>query len=128
MEIHDLGIQSVFLLGAEDKRTALPRIINTPDPSQENVVTTNQTNPVKKNDRPTSKTPSLDDLLNAASDFDASRPVSDVDPGGSLDGSRLSKSATGKGDPYLQKVKAKLDNTMNAPASIPNLSSKSSLL
>ncbi|MBQ9817310.1 MAG: TonB C-terminal domain-containing protein [Proteobacteria bacterium] len=117
--LQDISIVEAPRLGAETRKTALPRIINTPDPAQENTVTTNKNNPQKKNDKPTKKSPSLDDLLNAANNFDEARPISDIDPGGSLDGSRLSKSATGKGDPYLQKVKAKLDNTMNAPASIP---------
>ncbi len=117
--LQDVSIVEAPRLGAETRKTALPRIINTPEPAQENTVTTNKTNPTKRNDKQTKKTPTLDDLLNAATDFDEARPISDVDPGGSLDGSRLSKSATGKGDPYLQKVKAKLDNTMNAPASIP---------
>ena len=117
--LQDIGIVEAPRLGAESRKTALPRIINTPEPSKANTVTTQKTakSPDKKDK--TSKKPSLDDLLNAASNFDDARPTSDVDPGGSPDGSRLSKSATGKGDPYLQKIKAKLDNTMNAPASIP---------
>ena len=118
--MQDIGIVEAPRLGAETRKTALPRIINTPEPSQANTVTTVENkNPTKKPDKPAKKTPTIDDLLNAASDFDEARPVSDIDPGGSVDGSRLSKSATGSGDPYLQKVKAKLDNTMNAPASIP---------
>ena len=117
--LQDIGIVEAPRLGADTRQTALPRIINTPEPSQDNTVTTNATNPQTKTERPTKKTPSVDDLLNAASDFDEARPISDADPGGSVDGSRLSKSSTGKGDPYLQKIKAKLDNTMNAPASIP---------
>ncbi len=115
--LKDVGIVEAPRLGAETRKTALPRIINTPEPSADNTVTTQKTQ--KKDDRPRKKAPTLDELLNAASTFDEARPVSDVDPGGSADGSRLSKSATGQGDPYLQKVKAKLDNTMNAPASIP---------
>ena len=118
--LQDIGIVEAPRLGAETKKTALPRIINTPEPSQANTVTTvDNKNNVKKNDKPTKKSPSIDDLLNAASQYDEARPISDIDPGGSADGSRLSKSATGSGDPYLQKVKAKLDNSMNAPASIP---------
>lgn len=126
--LQDVSIVEAPRLGAETKRTALPRIINTPPPAAENTVTTKKTDK-KTDDKPRKKTPSLDDLLNAASDFDEARPISDKDPGGEKDGSRLSKSAVGKGDPYLQKIKAKLDNTMNAPASIPksqlkNLSAK----
>ena len=117
--LQDIGIVEAPRLGADTRQTALPRIINTPEPSQDNTVTTNATNPQNKTDRPQKKSPSIDDLLNAASDFDEARPISDVDPGGSADGSRLSKSTTGKGDPYLQKIKAMLDNNMNAPASIP---------
>ena len=116
--LQDIGIIEAPRLGTEAKQTALPRIINTPEPSQENTVTTNPTKPSPKNTK-TRNAPSVDDLLNAAADFDEARPITDADVGGSLDGSRSSKSATGKGDPYLQKVKAKLDNTMNAPASIP---------
>lgn len=120
--LQDIGIVEAPRLGAETKKTALPRIINTPEPSQSNVVTTKPppTPPKPPREKPRKlKPPSIDDLINAASDFDEARPVSEVDPGGSIDGSRLSKSATGKGDPYLQKIKAKLDNTMNAPASVP---------
>lgn len=116
--LQDIGIVEAPRLGAETRKTALPRIINTPEPSKANTVTTQKT-PKPKDEKKTSKKPTLDELLNAAADFDDARPVSEVDPGGSADGSRLSKSATGKGDPYLQKIKAKLDNTMNAPASIP---------
>lgn len=120
--LQDIGIVEAPRLGAETRKTALPRIINTPEPTQENVITTEKrpNTPIKpKDERKTKPNPTIDDLLNAASDFDDARPVSDVDPGGSLDGSRLSKSTTGKGDPYLQKIKAKLDNTMNAPATLP---------
>lgn len=118
--LQDIGIVEAPRLGAEIRKTALPRILNTPEPSAQNTITTNKTNtPKQKDDKPVKKAPSLDDLLNAANNFDEARPISDVDPGGSADGSRLSKSATGSGDPYLQKVKAKLDNSMNAPASIP---------
>ena len=117
--LQDIGIVEAPRLGAETRKTALPRIINTPEPSKANTVTTQKTAKTPDKKDKTSKKPSLDDLLNAASNFDDARPTSDVDPGGSPDGSRLSKSATGKGDPYLQKIKAKLDNTMNAPASIP---------
>lgn len=119
--LQDVGIVEAPRLGAETRKTALPRIINTPEPTKANTVTTQKMakSPDKDKKEKTSKKPTLDDLFNAASDFDDARPVSDVDPGGSPDGSRLSKSAVGKGDPYLQKIKAKLDNTMNAPASIP---------
>ena len=117
--LQDIGIVQAPRLGAETKKTALPRIINTPEQTQANTVTTEKTNTPPKEKKKTSKEPNLDNLLNAASNFDEARPISDVDPGGSADGSRLSKSATGSGDPYLQKIKAKLDNNMNAPASIP---------
>ncbi len=117
--LQDVSIVEAPRLGSETKKTALPRIINTPEPSQENTVTTAKDAVKKKADKPVKKTPNIDDLLNAATDFDEARPVSEIDPGGSLDGSKLSKSATGKGDPYLQKVKAKLDNTMVPPATLP---------
>ncbi len=118
--LQDLSIVEAPRLGTDEKKTALPRIINTPDPEPDNVVTTVQNdNPPKKPDKKKPKEPSLDDLLKSATQFDDARPVSKDDPGGSADGSRLSNSATGKGDPYLQKVKAMLDNNMRAPASVP---------
>ncbi|MBO5752146.1 MAG: TonB C-terminal domain-containing protein [Proteobacteria bacterium] len=117
--LQDISIVEAPRLGAETRKTALPRIINTPEPAAANVVTTKNNPEQKKTEKPRKQTPTLDDLLNAATEFDEARPISDVDPGGSADGSRLSKSATGKGDPYLQKIKARLDNAMNAPASIP---------
>ncbi len=118
--LQDIGIVEAPRLGAEVKKTALPRILNTPEPAAQNTITTQKTDtPKPKTEKPVKKTPSIDDLLNAANNFDEARPVSTDDPGGSVDGSRLSNSATGQGDPYLQKVKAKLDNSMNAPASIP---------
>lgn len=117
--LQDIGIVEAPRLGAETRKTALPRIINAPEPSKANTVTTQKSPKTPEKKEKTSKKPTLDDLLSAASAFDEARPVSVDDPGGSADGSRLSKSATGKGDPYLQKIKAKLDNTMNAPASIP---------
>ncbi|MBQ9395352.1 MAG: TonB C-terminal domain-containing protein [Proteobacteria bacterium] len=117
--LQDLSLVEAPRLGAETKKTALPRIFNAPEESQQNTVTTRKDMPEKRPEKKPEKKPSIEDLLSAAADFDEARPVSDVDPGGSLDGSRLSKSATGKGDPYLQKLKAKLDNSMNAPATIP---------
>ncbi|MBQ4291567.1 MAG: TonB C-terminal domain-containing protein [Muribaculaceae bacterium] len=117
--LQDIGIVEAPRIGAEAPETALPRIFNAPEPSVENTIATVKSEkPPKKDNKPTQRTPSINDLLNAAN-YDPSRPISDKDPGGSADGSRLSNSATGKGDPYLQKVKAKLDNSMNAPASIP---------
>ena len=119
--LQDLSIVEAPRLGAETRPTALPRIINTPEAAPENVVTTvkNDNPPPKKDRKPKDKQPTIDDLLNSAAQFDDARPVSKDDPGGSADGSRLSNSATGKGDPYLQKVKATLDNSMRAPASVP---------
>lgn len=117
--LRDIGIIEAPRIGAETRKTALPRIFNAPEPTVENTISTTKSDaPKPKNDKKAEKDTSLQDLLNAAQ-YDPSRPVSDVDPGGSADGSRLSKSATGQGDPYLQKVKARLDNTMNAPAAIP---------
>lgn len=117
--LQDVGIVEAPRLGAEVRKTALPRIINAPEITRENVITTAPTKENSSEKKTKTNSPKLDDLLAIASDFDPARPISDVDPGGSLDGSRHSKSSTGKGDPYLQKVKAKLDNSMNAPASIP---------
>lgn len=117
--LNDLSLVEAPRLGAETKKTALPRIFNAPEESQQNTVTTRRDQPEKRPEKKKEKKPSIEDLLSAAADYDEARPISDVDPGGSLDGSRLSKSAAGKGDPYLQKLKAKLDNTMNAPAAIP---------
>ncbi|MFA5624644.1 MAG: TonB C-terminal domain-containing protein [Bradymonadales bacterium] len=116
--LQDVGIVEAPRLGAEVRRTALPRIINVPEQTRENVISTTKTEAKASDKKVKTNAPKIDDLLAIASDFDPARPISDVDPGGSADGSRHSKSATGKGDPYLQKVKAKLDNTMNAPASI----------
>ncbi len=119
--LQDIGIVEAPRIGAVVKNKALPRIFNAPEPSVENTIsTTKSNNPKPKSDKKPEKETSLQDLLNAANAYDPSRPTSEVDPGGSPDGSRLSKSATGKGDPYLQKVKARLDNTMNAPAGIPS--------
>ena len=115
----DIGIVQAPRIGAETKKTALPRIFNTPEETQANTVTTVKSDKPKKDQKKTAKEPNLENLAALADNFDDARPISDVDPGGSADGSRLSKSATGSGDPYLQKIKAKLDNNMNAPASIP---------
>lgn len=116
--LQDLSIVEAPRLGTEQKKYALPTIINVKEEAQANTVTTEKTNPVKKNDKPVKKEPTLDDLLTAA-EFDPARPESNYDMSGSRDGSRLSNSATGQGDPYLQKIKAMLDNTMEAPASVP---------
>ncbi|MCL2325977.1 MAG: TonB C-terminal domain-containing protein [Proteobacteria bacterium] len=118
--LRDIGIVEAPRFGSDARKTALPRIINTPEPTQQNVIrTTPTTEPPRRDDRPARRTPSIDDLLNAATNFDDARPVSKTDLGGSPDGSRLSRSTTGVGDPYLQSVKARLDNTMNAPPTIP---------
>ncbi len=120
--LQDIGIVEAPRIGAETRKTALPRIFNAPEPTVENTISTTKspTTKPKTDTKKPDKDTSLQDLLNAANSYDPSRPTSDVDPGGSADGSRLSNSATGKGDPYLQKVKARLDNTMNAPAGIPS--------
>jgi len=117
--LRDIGIVEAPRFGSDTRRTALPRIINTPEPTQQNVIKTTPTTDPKKDDRNRKRTPSIDDLLHAATNFDEARPISKTDLGGSPDGSRLSKSTTGVGDPYLQSVKARLDNSMNAPPTIP---------
>jgi len=119
--LQDIGIVEAPRLGAEAPKTVMPRIFNAPEPTEQNSITTNNPENKRKKveDKPTKPQLDLNSLVNAANSYDPARPVSDVDPGGSPDGSRLSKSATGSGDPYLQKIKAKLDNSMNAPASIP---------
>lgn len=115
--LQDLSIVEAPRLGTEEKKYALPTIINVQEQADANTVTTEKTD-AKRPTKPVKKEPTLDDLLSAA-EFDPARPVSNYDMSGSRDGSRLSNSATGQGDPYLQKIKAKLDNTMEAPASVP---------
>ncbi|MBQ1926258.1 MAG: TonB C-terminal domain-containing protein [Proteobacteria bacterium] len=115
--LQDFSIVEAPRLGTDDKKYALPTIINVKEEAQANTVTTEKTE-AKRTQKPVAKEPTLDDLF-AAAEFDPARPVSNYDLSGSRDGSRLSNSATGQGDPYLQKIKAMLDNTMVAPASVP---------
>ncbi len=120
--LQDIGIVEAPRLGAETPKTVMPRIFNAPEETQKNSITTSNPQNKRKNTEEKQVKPQqadLNALINAANSYDPARPVSDVDPGGSADGSRLSRSATGSGNPYLQKIKAKLDNSMNAPASIP---------
>ncbi len=126
--LQDIGIVQPPRLGTQPKQTALPRLVNTPPPAELNVVDPKATTPPDtprpnpKDDRARKelrRNTSFDALMGALDTFDEARPVSSKDGGGSPDGSRYSTSATGTGDPYLQRVKARLDNNMNAPASIP---------
>ena len=53
--LQDVSIVEAPRLGAETKKTALPRIINTPEPTQANTVTTNKTEKQKKDEKPAKK-------------------------------------------------------------------------
>jgi outer membrane biosynthesis protein TonB len=120
--LQDIGIVQAPRLGTKPKQNALPEIVNRPEAVERNAVDPDakpQARPETPKKRDTKREVDVNALLDAASVFDDARPSNDRNAAGDPDGSRFSTSATGQGDPYLQKVKAKLDNSMNAPASIP---------
>ncbi len=121
--LQDIGIVEAPMLGTKPKQKALPRIVNNALPTERNAVNPDQ----KVEDQPRrrkrkkerKREPDINALLDATSNFDPARPSNTDEAVGSVDGSRTSTSSTGRGDPFLQKVKARLDNAMNAPSSIP---------
>lgn len=118
--MRDIGVVEAPRLGNEPKKRRLPEIINNPEQVDKNVVNTDaKTRTPRKKRKKSKDPPKFDNLLNAADTFDPARPENDRTATGETWGSKTSTSATGQGDEYLQKVKARIENTMRAPSSIP---------
>jgi len=118
----DIGIVEAPMLGTLPKQKTLPQIVNNPEPAEKNAVNPDLSVPDTarpKDKKDKKREPDLHKLIDVSSNFDDARPANDRESVGDPDGSKTSTSATGKGDPYLQKIKAKLDNNMNAPSTIP---------
>lgn len=119
-------------LGTQEKQQALPRIENNPEEVERNVVAPDikpvprkeepkpPEEPKKEEPKPKKKVhePNLDELLKRSENFDEARPANQDAETGVEWGSKNSK-GPGAGDLYLQKLKARLDNSMQAPSSIP---------
>lgn len=112
-------------LGTKKKQRALPRIVNNPEKIEHNAVNPDiDPKPRKKKKEPKRKRkkrhePDLDKLKKHFSENpDEARPTNQDQETGVEWGSRSGK-GEGKGPLFLQKVKAKLDNHMRAPSSIP---------
>jgi hypothetical protein len=120
-------------LGQTEVEKKLPRIANQREATIRDVVNPDAKPPKapppkepekkpEKVDRTPPKNPSLD--VPDFSDFDQFRPENTDKQIGSTDGSVSGSGVTGQGDPYLQHVKAQLDNNMTIPSTIPSSARK----
>ncbi len=122
--IQDIDLVVPPKLGQTQVEKKLPRIANQREASHKETVNpdvkpppTPPKEPEKKPEkieRAPSKNPAL-----SVPDFDQFRPENEDKQIGSEDGSVSGSGVTGQGDPYLQHVKAQLDNNMVIPSTIP---------